>query len=105
MLNKKHIKKQNKNKKQKYKKKNRLSINFLGGGSKSSRFWQLDPKNAHPKNTIKMGFQQTKNTKPINRHETAIFGQKTKPEIPVIIFGGFPSLWTKIAETHIFIVF
>ena len=48
---------------------------FLGGVSKNSLFWQLGPESAHPKNTIKQGFQQGIFRKTVMRPETAIFGQ------------------------------
>ena len=57
-----------------------ISQNFSSFGwvSKISPFWQLGPKSAHPQNTIKIGFQQTSFWKEHMRHETAIFGPKTK---------------------------
>ena len=48
-------------------------------GSKSSLFWQLDQKSVHPKNILEIwGFSKAFIRKADMRHETAIFGQKTK---------------------------
>ena len=52
---------------------------FFGWVSKISLFWQLGPKSAHPKNTIKIGVSGPFFWKADVRHETAIFGPK-KPK-------------------------
>ena len=64
--------------------------------SKISSFWQLGPKSAHPKNTIKIGVSARHFLKTDVRHETAILTS----EIPVSFF--FAPCF---AETPIFIVF
>ena len=57
----------------------------FGGGVQKLPFWQLAPRNAHPKN-YKIWVSANQSLKTSNRHETAVFGQKPKPENPVIIF-------------------
>ena len=123
----KKTKKQKKNKQKKQKKKEKVKKHkntpkiafqlfsqnfFFGGVSKNCLFWQLGPENAHPQNTIKIGFQ------PIFFFEKKLCVTKRpfldkknpNPEISVIIFFCLLSLPTtkktpKLAETPIFIVF
>ena len=79
------------------------NFSFLGGWF----IWQLGPTSAHPQNNVNIGVQPTFFEKHM-RHDTAIFGQKQSPEIPVIIFlAFFFSLNNKtqtFAETPIVIV-
>ena len=49
---------------------------FFGWVSKISLFWQLGPKRAHTKNTIKIVVSGLFFWKAVVRHETAIFGPK-----------------------------
>ena len=86
-LTKKNKKRQKKKRKKQEKTKNtqkwafQLSVKiffFFGWVSKISLFWQLGPKSAHPKNTIKIGVSGPFFWKADVRHETAIFDQKTK---------------------------
>ena len=58
---------------------------FLGGCPKFPFFWQLGPKSAHPKNTIKIGVSGPFFWKADVRHETAIFG----PQKPKFINSGY----------------
>ena len=56
-----------------------LSVKFFLADVQNFPFWQLGPKNAHPKNTIKIGVSARFFWKAAMRHKTAIFGPK-KPK-------------------------
>ena len=82
----KKTKKEKKEKHKKYKKKAfQLSVNFLVG-VENYHFWQLGPKRAHPKNTIKIGVSARFFEMQLCVTKQPFLDQKNpKPEIPVII--------------------
>ena len=84
----------------------RLSINFFFlGGCPKFPFLTTWPKKRAPKKHYQQGIFWKRDM----RHETATFGQKTNPEIPVIIFFGLFLLFQqqniKISWNRIIIVF
>ena len=107
--------KKEKNKKKQEKTKNtqkwafQLSVKiffFFGWVSKISLFWQLGPKSAHTKNTIKIVVSRPFFWKAVVRHETAIFGPKKANFINSSYHFFLPIFQQhktqKIAETPIF---
>ena len=86
-------------------------FSFFGGCPKFPFFDNLAQKNAHSKNTIKIGVSAKHFLKNRSASQNGHFGtKKTKPEIPIIIFWGlfFSSSTRKTqesAEIPMFIVF